>query len=327
MEQPSFDTWESIFLFAAVQGIFLALTIVIQKAKKWQANYYLAATVLLFSIMLVYYVGYWTGYNQLLPRFLSAVEGFTLLISPTLLFYVKSFKKAQKPKALFIHFALFPIYVIFRFWAAWPWAPLLQCLHLLVYSIWIWKESKPLQHRGLRRFLPWAYVMYTFSFWAYYVLVATGNLRVEYDYAISMLISIVIYYIGYVGYQQQSPLIPKYHNAALPNSLSNEIVSKLQHYFEKEQPYLSGELRLGNIAQQLGFSNQQVSQVINQELGKSFSDFVNEYRVAIAKEKLLQTQDKVEHIAFDSGFNNKVSFYQAFKKSTGVSPSQFRKQN
>lgn len=327
MEQPSFDTWESLFLFAAVQGVFLSLIIFFQKAKKWNANYFLASVILLFSVMMAYYVAFWTGYLRYFPKSTAMIEGFTLLISPVLLFYVKSYQHQVKWQNLLVHFAAFLVFVFFRFFGPVLGAIIWQCLHLLVYSVWVWRVAQPNKQTGFLRFLPWAYFIYTLSFWAYYVLVGTGNLSIESDYAISFIISVIIYYIGYAGYQQNNPLTPKYHNAVLPQSLTNEIVVKLQRYFEREKPYLSGDLRLGGIAQQLGFSNQQVSQVINQELGKSFSDFVNEYRIATAKERLLRTQDKVEHIAFDSGFNNKVSFYQAFKKSTGTSPTQFRKQN
>ena len=134
----------------------------------------------------------------------------------------------------------------------------------------------------------------------------------------------VIYYIGFSGYQQTNAFIPKYNKAILPNNLSQEVKRKIIQYFEQEKPYLSGDFKLDNLSDKLGISNQQLSQIINQQLGQSFSHFVNGYRIATAKEKLIQTNDKIEAIAYDSGFNNKVSFYQAFKKVTEQSPKQFR---
>jgi YesN/AraC family two-component response regulator len=57
----------------------------------------------------------------------------------------------------------------------------------------------------------------------------------------------------------------------------------------------------------------------------SFTDFINSYRVEAAKCALLSQENrKIIHVAYDTGFNNKVSFNNAFKKFTGLSPSQFR---
>lgn len=325
MEQASFDTWESIFLFASVQGMFLSIMLFAIKAKQWKGNYFLATAVLLFSLMMSFYVSYWTGYSKYLPVGVGGVfEGFTFLISPLLLYYVKAFSEEVDVKKLGLHFLVYPVYLLLKFTSYWVFGAALQCLHLALYAFWLWKEARPQKQTGLLRFMPWVYALFAASYWIYYALVGTGNLAVEHDYAISMIISAIIYYIGYVGYLQQTPLVPKYHKNALSQQVSSEIAEKLYRYFDQEKPYLSGELRLGGLADKLGFSHQQISQVMNQEIGKSFSDFVNEYRIETAKEKLIQTQDKVEHIAYDSGFNNKVSFYQAFKKSTGVSPGQFR---
>lgn len=329
MEQPSFDTWKSLFLFASAQGIFLSLLIASQKTKKWKPNYYLAATVLFFSVMMGYYVSYWTGFSKHLPGYFSLIQGFTYLISVSLLLYVQSHHKAISIKQASWHYLVFIVYIGLRVLKVQPANlifPIFQCLHLSVYAIWIWTEAQKSKANTFLKVLTWAYALFALSFWVYYILVWTDKLTLEQDYFISLIISAVIYYIGYAGYQQNTALLPKYSSSVLPHSLSNEIINKLQQHFDLEKPYLSGDLKLSNVSNTLGFSTQQISQVINQQIGKSFTDFVNGYRVETAKVKLLTSNDKVEHIAYDSGFNNKVSFYQAFKKSTGLSPTQFRKQ-
>jgi len=72
-----------------------------------------------------------------------------------------------------------------------------------------------------------------------------------------------------------------------------------------------------------------LSQVINENIGKSFFDFVNEYRVRETKKALADSRSEqfsILGIAMDAGFNSKSAFYTAFKKYTGMTPSQFKEQ-
>ena len=99
---------------------------------------------------------------------------------------------------------------------------------------------------------------------------------------------------------------------------------------QEQKPYLDNELRLSHLADQLNTSPHHLSQVINEQLNQSFSDFINAYRVETAKQMLGDPREKqtyIINIAYASGFNNKTSFNKAFKEQTGMSPSQFRKQS
>ncbi len=98
---------------------------------------------------------------------------------------------------------------------------------------------------------------------------------------------------------------------------------------EAEKPYLDTELSPAKLAKSVGISSHQISQILNIEIGKSFYEFVNEYRFMEAKSRLQQS--KYSHltilaIAMDSGFNNKNTFNKVFKKHSGLTPSQFLKQ-
>ena len=69
-----------------------------------------------------------------------------------------------------------------------------------------------------------------------------------------------------------------------------------------------------------------LSQVINQSMGKNFADFVNSYRVEEFKAKSKTTdirKYKNVSIAEACGFRSKSTFYTAFKKHTGETPSEF----
>ena len=100
------------------------------------------------------------------------------------------------------------------------------------------------------------------------------------------------------------------------------------HKTEKEQIYLQEDLKLNHLAVELNISTHHLSQVLNEHLGKSFSDFINTYRIKHAQALLVNPayqQHTILSIAFDSGFSNKASFNAAFKKYTGQTPSAFRK--
>jgi AraC-like DNA-binding protein len=81
------------------------------------------------------------------------------------------------------------------------------------------------------------------------------------------------------------------------------------------------------LGHQLNISPKNISITLNNELNKSFHDFINEYRVEEAKKRLRDQQyDRLTilAIAMDSGFNSKSSFNRIFMKTTGMSPKEYK---
>jgi AraC-like DNA-binding protein len=119
----------------------------------------------------------------------------------------------------------------------------------------------------------------------------------------------------------------KYKKSALTSEQSDTILAQLTCCMEKDKPYLEMGLTLPMIAKMLDISQHHLSQVINEKLGKSFFDFINEYRVQETKKALFSSKAErfsILGIAMDAGFNSKSAFYTAFKKHTGMTPSQFK---
>lgn len=97
--------------------------------------------------------------------------------------------------------------------------------------------------------------------------------------------------------------------------------------FEKEHVYLNPRLRLSVLAMLLGTNRTYLSQYFNQNCESTFYDFVNDYRIHHAKLLLHSTDDTLETIAMNSGFNSLSTFRRAFVQREGMSPIEFRASN
>jgi AraC-like DNA-binding protein len=153
---------------------------------------------------------------------------------------------------------------------------------------------------------------------------------------ISGMMSISIYTIGYFIIKQPSIFDGELHvnlflpiknkNETLETSLLNEFYDNIVKYMETNKPYRDNELRLVHLADQLGFSTHLLSQIINNKSGNNFNHFVNEYRLQEAEELLISSKHtQVKSIYFDVGFNNKATFYKAFKMKHDCTPLEFKK--
>ncbi|MEO3402553.1 AraC family transcriptional regulator [Mucilaginibacter sp. CAU 1740] len=112
--------------------------------------------------------------------------------------------------------------------------------------------------------------------------------------------------------------------------LTTEIMSvyktRLLQIMETERVYLQHDITLPQLASMMEVSSHDLSYVINNGFNMTFFTFINSYRIAEAK-KLLISEDlkhfNIIGIAYNSGFNSKSTFNSAFKKETGLSPTQF----
>ncbi len=118
----------------------------------------------------------------------------------------------------------------------------------------------------------------------------------------------------------------KYETSKVSNSDLQKHLDEIILYMETERPYLDTELSLQKLSNNLNKPKYLISQILNVALGKSFYEFVNEYRYREVKDRLKNPKYSnltILAIAFDSGFNNKNTFNKVFKKQTGITPSQF----
>ena len=112
--------------------------------------------------------------------------------------------------------------------------------------------------------------------------------------------------------------------------LSGKTVSKfndaLSAYFKNGLLLTLGLPTVSTLASQLNLSARYLSDMLKQETGKTAIELIHIYLVSEAKNRLMGDGQSVSEIAYELGFENLPYFSRLFKKETGISPNQFKKQ-
>lgn len=102
------------------------------------------------------------------------------------------------------------------------------------------------------------------------------------------------------------------------------LMQQITQLMEEKRPYLNSDLKMLDIASQLGVRQSELSACINTFKGCSFTQFVNSYRVAYAQQLMREQSDiKMSQVGQESGFANDTTFYRVFKTITGLTPSEW----
>jgi AraC-like DNA-binding protein len=103
------------------------------------------------------------------------------------------------------------------------------------------------------------------------------------------------------------------------------IAARLRQLFEVEQVHRAESLSLAGVADLLGLSGHQLSELVNTEFGMGFPRLVRRYRVETARRMLVdEPRASVLSVGMASGFNSQSSFYVAFKEQVGEVPGAYR---
>lgn len=363
---PSFNTWTIVFLIAAMQGFFTAFVLWQWRRGQRQANRLLAILLFLFAVMMVEYVVYWTNQIVAWPHISNISVQFPFLYGPLVWLYLRSIyeQKNLRIKDAWM-FGVFLLSLLpFAGWylagteekravleqkTTFPGIPWVMLVQFWVRKIWIsafavwnllyvWRQPKVGASARWGRRIAIFYLIFVLAYISYFVLVRFPFFNPTWDYHISAVMTAMIYLIAYAGYAQPAvfdgfqwnePGAPaKYRNSGLTPEASRSLLQNLQLLMREERAYHDSEISLDKLALRLNASKHHVSQVINEQLGASFFDYINQLRIEEAKTLLSETTRSDFHvieIAYAVGFNNKVSFNAAFKKATGMTPTEYRR--
>jgi len=182
------------------------------------------------------------------------------------------------------------------------------------------------------------HIMYIICYAAYGILLS-NNMTSGFLYHLQIVsMALMVMYVGYSanvqpnvfsgGYSFDKGLFFKYKKSGLTQSLSNELKENIIYLFDFQKIYKENDINLDTIAEHLNTTRHNASQVINEHFKMNFHELVNKYRINEAK-SMLEMDDKhnlnIIDIAYEVGYNNKVTFNKAFKKDTNLTPSEYQK--
>ena len=120
---------------------------------------------------------------------------------------------------------------------------------------------------------------------------------------------------------------PTLRSVELSPEAAMQLDEQLQQLIHDHKPHLDEDISLGKLAALLGVTTHQLSELLNIHKSTNFYEFLNNLRFAEALKLLNNTHSTltIADIVYQSGFNNRNSFYKVFKEKTGVTPNQYKK--
>lgn len=338
----NFDN-QIIFFFSALgafNGFLLSLYFALIAKKRKFSNYFLALLLLMLSIRIIKSVFFYFN-PDLSNIFIQIGLSACILIGPFLFLYLKthSYKNKVNWKIHIISFLIgisilgffYPYAEHRTIWSKW----IVKGIYIqwLIYILLSFKFIKPINEKiktkeRLKNIDIWLLSIYfgiAFIWLAYsigaYISYIVGAL--SFSFVLYLIVLLIIFKNNKATtfFEEKE----KYQNKEIEEGLLENVKNGLLKVVDNEL-FLDPNITLQKIAKELGVPKHTLSQYLNEEQGKSFSTFINKLRVEKAKEFLqTKTNFTIESIGYESGFNSKSTFFTAFKKFTGQTPSEYKK--
>lgn len=106
----------------------------------------------------------------------------------------------------------------------------------------------------------------------------------------------------------------------------DELYNKMEYLLKEEQIFRNSDLKLTDLALELGTNRTYVSKLINNRANTNFCNYINGHRIKYAKQLLLSDNEELllQDIAIEAGFSSNSSFYRVFTKMEKTTPAKFR---
>lgn len=327
-----------LFLFSAlgaVNGIFLALYLFSRRPNRL-TNKLLGVLLLAISIRTFKSTVYYFN-RDLAVEFLQLGLSACLLIGPLTYLYVRSFMADLKQSVSNADWRRHLLLTLFLIGAgiAFPysqypgsWYYFLCSIHAYWFfylvlagrELWI---SRALLPDSRQKLLLLSVYFGSCLILAAYVSTAFTSYIVG---ALSFTFSIHLTILSYVlQNESDDKKKEKYQSRKLNAKDATALLASLDKVMREQQLYLNPVLSLALLAKKVGNLQTTISQVINENAGKSFNLYINEFRIQHAQNLLISDAHlNMELVAERSGFNSNSTFFAAFKKITGQTPASYR---
>ncbi|GAB5417249.1 MAG: hypothetical protein Crog4KO_21150 [Crocinitomicaceae bacterium] len=323
--QASFDTWTSLFLLSSGFGFFLSIAIAFDR-NNLRFNFPILLIVFGFSLVLVQYVFFWTGYRLHYPMVYFFDAFWYVIFGPLLYIYFYQWQKKLTWKQ-WLHLVppLFQLAMLlycyfktsgfsemqgvnedpmFR-WAFNFRAPWIPFFYLCIYGILMLEflpskaatktPAKALQSKWMRTVFTFFW-LFTAAYGSYYALSNFAFFNLGWDYAISISMSLGIYGIGFLALKQPSifngDLFQRVFNdttkskATLSQANQDDWFHEVQTTIREKSLFLRSDLRLIHVSEEVSIPLHDLSRLINDKHGENFNHFINSFRVEHAAELL-----------------------------------------
>lgn len=174
---------------------------------------------------------------------------------------------------------------------------------------------------------------YTLIYTVYWILLIL-NVFASFMFHMQLIIlSTLVLYVAYIAYVNPKTLLGfqleesflKYKNSGLTQSYSLELKDTMLKLFEDEKIFNQNDVNLDYLAERLGTTRHSTSQIINEHFNLNFFELINHYRIKEATKILTEDPSRnIIDVAYEVGYNNRVTFNKSFKKENEVTPSQFK---
>lgn len=342
------DISNQILFFLAGLGVFNGLILIfylffVLKPKRW-INILLALLMLMLCLRIgksVLYV-----FTDLERIYLQIGLSACMMIGPFLFLYVRHFvsKKEEISKSDILHITI-PLLTIVSIGSIWPYEyhPAIWSKYLVkfIYGIWFLYTVAasiyiiPLIKKALNKQTSignnWILLVYAFM-----LLICISYILAYIGFPYlggPILFSIVLYVLtGFLFSKKNRSIIlaqetTKYQGQKLSDQKAQTLLQELDALMKSQQPYLNRKAKLADIAKSISATPHEVSHVINNHLGISFNQYINQFRIKVACDLLLTTEHlTIEGIGQEVGFNSRSSFYTAFKSVMNQTPAQYKAQ-
>lgn len=327
-----------LFFFSALgafNGVTLALYLWLT-GKSALAQRILAVLILMVSVRTGKSVAFYFLPDTPAPVMQAGLTA-CLLIGPALYFYTRASLTATLGRAEIWHASVLGL-VALALNLLWPYAAHASIWHGPIVSTvnWLWLVYLLISTALLlqqRRCLPsgsarWLLFAVHGGLWLIWLAYFTSGFT---SYIVGALsFSFVLYLcvaIGWARRQGEAPVEP-YQDRRIPAAEAEAELQALADLMAREKLYLDPGLTLARLARRCGLPQARLSQLLNDNNGTSFKQYIALLRVGETQRLLLeQPGQTLEAIAEAAGFQSLSTFYAAFKKANACTPAAFREQH